>query len=81
MEWQTNGSPRAVKTYKNLELIPSTRIKSLLELTIKREVLRWLIAAKSRHGHFAVYHKRYQHIEKTDTHCMCRQKTSAAASI
>ncbi len=41
---------------------------------MKREVLGWLIAARSGHGHFAAYHKRFQHEEETDTHCVCGQK-------
>ena len=41
---------------------------------MKREVLGWLIAARSGHGHFAAYHERFQHEEETDTHCMCGQK-------
>ncbi len=41
---------------------------------MKREVLGWLIAARSRHGHFPAYHKRFQHEEETDIHCVCGQK-------
>lgn len=74
MEWLTDGSSGVIQTYKDLGLTPTTRIKSLPELTIKREVLGWLIAARSGYGHFAAYHERFQHEEETDTHCMCGQK-------
>ena len=55
IEWQTDGSSGAIQTYKDLGLTPTTRIKSLPELTVKREVLRWIIAARSGQGHFAAY--------------------------
>ena len=74
MEWQTNGSSGAVQAYKDLGLIPTTRIKSLPELTMKLEVQGWLIAARSGHGHFAAYHERFQYKEETDTNSMCGQK-------
>ena len=73
MEWLTDGSSGVIQTYKDLGLTPTTRIKSLPALTMKREVLGWLIAARSGHGHFAAYHERFQHKEETDTHCMCGQ--------
>ncbi len=74
MEWQTNSSSRAIQTYKDLGFPPTSRIQSLPELIMKREVLGWLIAARSGHGQFAAYHKRFQHEEETDTHCGCGQK-------
>lgn len=33
------------------------------EFTLQREVLGWLIAARSGHGHFANYHERFRHDE------------------
>ena len=36
---------------------------------------RWLIAARSGPGHFAVYHERFGH-EGTDSNCLCGQKRS-----
>ena len=62
------------KPKKDWGLTPTTRIKSLPELTVKREVLGWLIAARSGHGHFAAYHERFQHEEETDTHFIYGQK-------
>ena len=74
MKWQTNSSSGDIQTYKDLRLTQTSRIPSLPELTMKREVLGWLIVARSGHGHFATYHKRFQHEEETDTHCECREK-------
>lgn len=47
-------------------------MKSLPELRL-REILGWLIAARSGHGHFAAYHERFGH-EETDSNCVCGQK-------
>lgn len=33
------------------------------ELKLKRELLGWLIAARSGHGHFADYHEKFGHEE------------------
>ena len=46
------------------------------EFALQREVLGWLIAARSGHGHFADfadYHERFGHDEQ-DLHCQCGQK-------
>ena len=50
------------------ELYP--KAKSQPELGLRREVLGWLIAARSGHGHFADYHERFGH-EETDLRCDC----------
>ena len=42
---------------------------------VKREVLGWLIAARSGHGHFADYHERFGH-EEEHIHCNCGQRRS-----
>ena len=47
------------------------------EMALKREVLGWLIAAKSGHGHFADYHERFGH-EEEDIYCKCGQRRSKA---
>ncbi len=69
-EWQADLSLGAAKTYWDLGLKPTTRIKSQPELGLKREVLGWLIAARSGHGHFADYHERFGQ-EETDLRCEC----------
>ena len=55
-------------------LSPTTRANTLKELSLKREILGWLIAARSGHGHFAAYHERFGHEEETDLYCTCGQK-------
>ncbi len=45
------------------------------ELNIRREVIGWLIAARSGHGHFADYHERFGH-EEQDLHCECGRRSS-----
>ena len=45
------------------------------EINLNREVLGWLIAAKTGHGHFADYHDRFGH-EKVDVQCKCGQRRS-----
>ena len=45
------------------------------EMALKREVLGWLIAARSGHGHFADYHERFGH-EEEDHRCGCGQRRS-----
>ena len=45
------------------------------EMSLNREVLGWLIAARTGHGHFADYHERFGH-EEVDVHCRCGQKRS-----
>lgn len=82
MEWQIDGSFKVIQTYKNLGLILTTRIKFLPKLTMKWEVLGWLIVPRSRHGHFVAYHKIFQHKEETDTNCIYGQnKRSCIHSV
>ena len=57
----------ALKSYHRLGLKPTTRFKSIPEMVLKKEVLDWLIAAKSGHGHFADYHERFGY-KKEDIH-------------
>ena len=61
---------------KLLGLEPTTGAKSMPEMALKREVLGWLIAARSGHGHFADYHERFGHEE--DIYCKCGQRRSKA---
>lgn len=44
-------------------------------MNLNKEVLGWLIAAETGHGHFADYHDRDGH-EKVDVYCRCGQKRS-----
>ncbi len=43
------------------------------EITLKKEVLGWLIVARSGHGHFADYHEKFGH-EEENIYCKCGQK-------
>ena len=63
----------AAKSYRELGLKPSSRAKSMPEFALQREVLGWLIAARSGHGHFADYHERFGH-DELDLHCQCGKK-------
>ena len=74
LEWQSSSLSGATQTYWELELSPITRANALKELSFKRKVLGWLIVARSGHGHFAAYHKRFGHKEETDLYCICGQK-------
>ena len=74
LEWQSSTLSGATQAYRELGLSPTTRANALKELSFKREVLGWLIAARSGHGHFAAYHERFCHEEETDLYCRCGQK-------
>ena len=63
-EWKKRGKSQALKSYHELGLEPTTRAKSMPKMALKREVLGWLIAARSGHGHFADYHERFGHEEE-----------------
>lgn len=45
---------------KELGLKPSSNVKDMPELKLKKEVLKWLIVAKSSHSYFGDYHKRFE---------------------
>ena len=74
-EWKKGGKSQALKSYLELGLEPTTRAKSMPEMALKREVLGWLIAARSGHGHFADNHERFGH-EEEDIYCKCGQRRS-----
>lgn len=74
LKWQIDSSSGAIQIYKDLGLMPTTRTKALPKLTMKQEVLRWLIAARLGHGHFVAYHERFKHKEEIDIHCTCGQR-------
>lgn len=46
LEWQSSTLSGATQTYRELGLSPTTRANALKELSFKREVLGWLIAAR-----------------------------------
>ena len=73
LEWQTSSLSGATQTYRELGLSPTSRANTLKKLSLKREILGWLIAARSGHGHFAEYHERFGHKEETDLYCTCGQ--------
>ena len=74
-EWEKSAFSGAAQMYVELGLKPTSRAKSFLELKLKREVQRWLIAARSGHGHFSAYHEKFGH-KGTDSNCLCGQKRS-----
>lgn len=55
-EWEKFLPSASIQSYKDLGPKPSNKAKSTPELKLKREVLGWLIAVRSGHGHFADYH-------------------------
>ena len=67
-EWEKLLPSASIQSYKDLGLKPSTKAKSMPELKLKREVLGWLIAARSGYGYFADYHERFGH-EEVDYRC------------
>ena len=72
---EKGGRSQALKSYHELGLEPTIRAKSMPEMALKGEVLGWLIAARSGHGHFADYHERLGH-EEEYTYCKCGQRRS-----
>ena len=72
-EWDNLPLLGSTKLYQELGLKPSSNVKTMPELKLRREVLGWLIAARSGHGHFADYHERFGH-EKADKQCRCGQR-------
>ncbi len=74
-DWKKGGKSQALKSYLELGLEPTSKAKLMPEMALKREVLGWLIAARSGHGHFADYHKRLGH-EEEDIYCKCGQRRS-----
>ena len=75
-EWEKEANAGAAKSYQELGLKPSSRTNSMPEFALQREVLGWLIAARSGHGHFADYHERFGHDESDlpDLLCQCGKK-------
>lgn len=71
LEWLAGNCSGATQIYRELGLKPSTRANTVKELSLKREILGWLIAARSGHGHFAAYHERFGHEDETDLYCTC----------
>ena len=64
---QQTGAPLL---YQKLGLKPPFKqLKLAPQLSIKREIFGWLIAAWSGHGHFAAYHQRFSHEEDEDWQC------------
>ena len=76
-EWKKGGKSQALKSYHELGLEPTTRAKSMPEMALKREVLGWLIAARSGHGHFADYHERFGHEEARGDRSLTRLAAQA----
>ena len=71
-EWENQPQTGAPLLYLELGLKPTSKRKKLApQLGMKREILGWLIAARSGHGHFAAYHQRFSHEEEKDWRCSC----------
>lgn len=66
---------QTLKYYQELEIRPTTNIKTMPEINLSRKVLGWLIVARSGHGHFADYHERFRH-EEVDIRRECGQRRS-----
>ena len=65
-------------TNRGATVVPRARVKTHLQTeeigttTKYKTRSTWmLIAARSGHGHFAVYHQRFSHEEKEDWQCSC----------
>ena len=54
--------------------LPAPDLDCLPTLSLLRPVLAWLLAARSGHGDFAKYHKRFGHTLAT-IHCRCGART------
>ena len=50
-------------------------------MALKKEKLKWHIANRSRHCHFAAYHKMFNHVEKTDLYNSCKVWQAQLQSI
>ncbi len=74
-EWKKEGKSQALKSYHDLGVKPTTTAKSMPKMTLKREVLGWLIPARSEHGYFEDYHKRFGH-EEENIYGKCGQRRS-----
>ena len=72
LEWENQKENGATLLYLKL-LKPTCKRKKLApQLGIRRELLGWLIAARSGYGHFAAYHQRFSHEEEGDWWFSCR---------
>ncbi len=77
-EWENRQQTGPPLLYLELGLKPSSKqLKLAPQLSIKREILGWLIAARSGHGHFAAYHQRFGHEEDEDWRCSCGKYRAA----
>lgn len=69
-EWWSTACPAR---YRDLDL--QMRRRKPPELSLPRHLLHQLIAARTGHGDFAAYHRRFHHNE-ANLECMCGQETS-----
>ena len=69
-EWWSTACPIR---YRDLDL--EMRREKPPELALPRNLYHHLLAARSGHGDFAAYHRRFNH-EDADLHCICGQETS-----
>ena len=72
LEWENQQQYGPPLLYLDLGLKPTSKQKKLAsQLSMKQEVLGWLIAARSGHGNFAAYHQRFSHEEEENWRCSC----------
>lgn len=69
-EWWSTACPTR---YRDLDL--EMRRKKPSELALPRNLYHYLLAARSGHGDYAAYHRRFNH-EDANLHCVCGQETS-----
>lgn len=69
-EWWATACPAR---YQDLDL--QMRRRKPPELALPRKLLHELIAARSGHGDFAAYHRRFHH-EDANIYCVCGQEKS-----
>ncbi len=74
-EWENRGISQAIKIFQKLKIRLTTNTQSMPEMNLNRKVLGWLIAVRTRDGHFADYQDRLGH-EEVDVPCRCGQKWS-----
>lgn len=69
LTWQAGSFRGTLQIYRELGLNPATSTDTLMELAFRREILGFLIAARSGHGHFAAYHERFGQEGETKLDC------------
>lgn len=69
LTWRAGSFRGTIQIFRELGLNPATSADTLMELAFKREILGFLIAVRSGHGHFAAYHERFGQEDETKHDC------------